>query len=207
MRTLSYHRSKERSYQIEARHRGPGIRVHSPRGHNHTSSLSNWLKGIPESKGLQPERRSSTLNKLTVQERKEKPQVSAFRNPNDNLVAILVSGTTQKTLPSVTESKAKEPWEMTQEEWKISQGYEPFWMFRDYSPSQWATMSQRTRDQIQKRNDAEFEKNANILSEHREAVLKAFFAAKPVPERVLRDYRRDIQESESHARQQLRERS
>jgi hypothetical protein len=94
----------------------------------------------------------------------------------------------------------KEPWQMTKEEWKKLKGYEPYWMFRDYSPSQWVKMSKRMRRQIEEQHRKEIEKNQNILNEHRQAVLKAFFEGKPVPKKVLDDYYWDIERAKEHKR-------
>lgn len=82
----------------------------------------------------------------------------------------------------------REPWQIPYEEWKQLKGYEPFWMFRDYSPSQWAGMSKRTRRQIERQHRAEARKNQRIVEEHQRAVIKAHFEGKPVPQSILGRY-------------------
>jgi hypothetical protein len=95
---------------------------------------------------------------------------------------------------SVQTSLSIEPWQMTKEQWKLAKGYEAFWAFRDYSPSQWAMMSERTKRQIEEQHRQEFEKNNKILAEHRNAVIQAYFEGKPVPKEVLRNYADDIED-------------
>jgi len=82
----------------------------------------------------------------------------------------------------------REPWQIPLEEWKHLKGYEHFWMFRDYSPSQWAGMSKRTQRQIEKQHRKDARRNEGILQEHQRAVVKAYFESKPVPKSVLGRY-------------------
>jgi len=98
-------------------------------------------------------------------------------------------------------TETREPWQITKEEWKRLKGYETFWAFRDYSPSQWASMSERTQRQIEASHREEFRKNEKILQEHESAVVHAYEEGKPVPREVLKDYEHIIE-----ARRQRRER-
>jgi len=93
----------------------------------------------------------------------------------------------------------KEPWQLTRKEWEILKGYESFVIFGEYSPSQYAQMSERTKQQIRRRHEEEARKNEAMWKEHENAVVHAYEEGKSVPPEVLRDYRHIVE-----ARQQRR---
>jgi len=99
--------------------------------------------------------------------------------------------------------RKREPWQIPYEEFKQMKGYEPFWMFRDYSPSQWAGMSKRTRRQIEKQHRAEARKNEKIIEEHQRSVIKAHSEGKPVPKSILGRYEGLIRKKKAMREQRI----
>jgi len=86
-----------------------------------------------------------------------------------------------------------EPWEMSLEDWKRAKGYEPFTIFEDCSPSQYAGMSQRAKNDYDRRRDEELKRNLAILDEHQNAVVRAVLDGKPVSPEIRRGYESHIQ--------------
>lgn len=89
-----------------------------------------------------------------------------------------------------------EPWQVPREVWLYQHGYDPAGIFLECSPSQFAAMSRRGQREYLRRQGERRDRNQALEAQHEEAVLRAYFEGKPVPEEVLDDYRWQIKRAE-----------
>lgn len=102
------------------------------------------------------------------------------------------SGPTKLELPKPEPkiyTRDMEPWQVPRDIWLARHPeYEYVGIFLHCSPSQFAGMSKRAQRAYLRRNNEQRDKNARIEREHEDAVINAYFAGKPVPPEVLKDY-------------------
>lgn len=171
----------------------------------HQRVLGFYTKGYGKNRKVIPLRKSYGRTRVQPRRRQVASVISEQPIPTKKTLTPYVEASKTKPINQFADGKEtmkqKEPWEMTMEEYKRLKGYEIFWAFRDYSPSQWAMMSERQRSQIEKQHNEEFAKNEKILNEHAMSVVHAIEEDKPVSAENRRQYA-DVVEKRQKSRQQ-----